>query len=83
MWPTRLASIGSEQPMLKNPKILQQEYCNYAPDPSERNPLRVAQIGASGSGWGVGVASQEPERRNPTQGYSKQGFQLDPKPRGT
>ncbi|KAJ7888628.1 hypothetical protein B0H14DRAFT_2562206 [Mycena olivaceomarginata] len=31
------------------------EYCNDAPDPSERNPLRVARIGASGSrigGWG-------------------------------
>ncbi|KAJ7351474.1 hypothetical protein DFH08DRAFT_806195 [Mycena albidolilacea] len=33
MWPTRPASIGGEQSMRKNPKILQREYCNYAPDP--------------------------------------------------
>ncbi|KAF8218092.1 hypothetical protein K438DRAFT_1747323 [Mycena galopus ATCC 62051] len=49
------------------------------PDPSERNPLRVTRIGASGYRIGVGVASQEPERRNPPQGYSEQGSRLDPR----
>ncbi|KAJ7743301.1 hypothetical protein B0H14DRAFT_2637488 [Mycena olivaceomarginata] len=56
-------------------RIQEEDVANWASiyKPSERNPLRVARIGASGSRIGVGVASQEPERKNPTQGLSKQG----------
>ncbi|KAF8142752.1 hypothetical protein K438DRAFT_1784462 [Mycena galopus ATCC 62051] len=51
-----------------------EERCNYVPDPSERNPLQVTRIGVSGYRIRVGVASREPERRNPTQGTLNRGL---------
>jgi hypothetical protein len=40
--------------MLKNLKILQRKYCNYAPDPSERNPLQGSNRGFGFWIWGWG-----------------------------
>ncbi|KAJ7308754.1 hypothetical protein DFH08DRAFT_823782 [Mycena albidolilacea] len=83
MWPTRPASIGGEQPMQKSPKILQREYCNYAPDPrgwgcvprtrEEEPDSGVLQTGVptgSRTEGGLRGTSGEPVSVQPCQGTS-------------
>ncbi|KAJ7360738.1 hypothetical protein DFH08DRAFT_800181 [Mycena albidolilacea] len=65
-----------------NQAIIHREHCNDAPDPSERNPLRVAQIGASGSrtgGWGCIPRTQEEE---PDSGVLQTGVPTGSKTKG-
>src|SRR4051812_7496467 len=81
MWPTRPASIGGEQPMLKNPKILQREYCNYVSAPSERKPLRVARIGALASIQGLGLRPRTREEE-PDSGVLRTGVPTGSKAEG-